>query len=119
MTASSAFLPFQGVSWCEGAPLKVYLTPSMFMQQVPNPGAGREVVELEWLLTITSMPLKTPASNMTALALGGIISSPGQPNTTTLPGDLVRLRYSAMATAAAMPTGPWALCWSPWNGRVV
>ena len=31
----------------------------------------------------------------------------------TLPGVLVRVRYSAIAMPAAMPTGPCALCWSP------
>jgi len=29
------------------------------------------------------------------------------------PGEFVRVRYSATATAAATPTGPCALCWSP------
>ncbi len=32
------------------------------------------------------MPLNTPALCMSILALGGIISSPGVPNTITLPG---------------------------------
>jgi len=62
-----------------GAPLKMYFTPSMFMQQVPKPGAGRLVALVEWLRTITSAPLKTPASYICVFALGGIISSPGQP----------------------------------------
>jgi hypothetical protein len=82
----------------------------MFMQHVPNPGAGRVVAPLAWLRTMTSIPLKTPASCITVFALGGIISSPGQPKTTTVPGDFVRARYSAIATAAAIPIGPCVLC---------
>ncbi len=49
------------------------------MQQVPKPGAERDVVTAEWLRTIMLAPLKTPASHITVLAEGGIISSPGQP----------------------------------------
>jgi hypothetical protein len=48
--------PFHAVIWCAGAPVKVYFTPSMFKQQVPKPGAGRDVAVLAWLRTITSMP---------------------------------------------------------------
>ena len=87
--------------------------PSMFIQQVPNPAAGRLVVLVEWLLTRTSTPLNTPDSYITVFAFGGIISSPGVPNTTTLPGVCVRARYSPIAIAAAMPIGPCVLCWSP------
>ena len=46
ITAVSALRPFHAVIWCAGAPLKVYFTPSMFRQQVPKPGAGREVAVL-------------------------------------------------------------------------
>ena len=53
------------------------------------------------------------------MATGGIISSPGVPNTVTLPGVCVRVRYSATATAAARPMGPCVLCWSPWNAPLV
>src|SRR5262249_62273836 len=96
-----------------GAPKKIFSTPSLFSKKVQNRGGGRGVAPLEWLRTTTPMPLKPPASNITVLALGGIISSPGQPKTTTPPGEFVRVKYSAIATAAAMPTGPCALCWSP------
>ena len=65
------------------------------------------------------MPLKTPASYITVFALGGIISSPGAPNTTTEPAVFVRVRYSATATAAAIPIGPCVECWSPWNAPFV
>src|SRR4029077_10429680 len=98
------------VSWCAGAPLKVYFTPSMFMQHVPNPGAGRVVALVAWLLTMTSAPWNAPALCMSVLAFGGIISSPGQPYTTTLPGVFVLAKYSAMAIAAAIPIGPCVLC---------
>src|SRR5205814_1140422 len=91
----------------------------MFMQQVPKPGAARDVALVEWLRTRTSMPLKAPASYITVFALGGIISSPGAPNTTTVPGVFVFARYSAIAIAAAMPIGPCVLCWSPWNAPFV
>ncbi len=46
-------------------------------------------------------------------------SSAGVPYSVTVPGVLELVRNSATATAAAMPTGPWALCWSPWKSRVV
>jgi hypothetical protein len=44
------------------------------------------------------------------MAFGGIISSPGVPKTVMLPVEFVRVRYSASAIAAAIPTGPSALC---------
>jgi hypothetical protein len=86
MTPSRALRPAQGVIWWAGAPLKMYLTPSIFRQQVPKPGAGRVVALWEWLRTRISMPSKTWALNICILATGGIISSPGVPNTVTLPG---------------------------------
>ena len=83
----------------------------MFMQQVPKrAGAGRDVCAEEWLRTITSMPSKTCARCRSVFATGGIISSPGVPNTVTLPGVCDRARNSEMAIAAARPTGPCALC---------
>jgi hypothetical protein len=88
----------------------VNFTPSIFRQHEPNPGAGLCVEGLEWLRTITSIPLKTPASNICVLATGGIISSPGVPKTVIDPGAWVRSISSAIATAAAIPTGPCALC---------
>ena len=56
---------------------------------------------------------------MSVLATGGIISSPGVPKTTTLPGECVRSSHSAMAIAAAIPIGPCVLCWSPWKAPLV
>ena len=56
---------------------------------------------------------------MTVFAFGGIISSPGVPKAMTVPGVLVLVRYSAIATAAAMPIGPCVECWSPWNAPFV
>ncbi len=79
MTASNALRPFHGVIWCVGAPLNVYFAPTMFRQQVPNPGAGRDVTLDAWLRMITSAPSKTCASCIIVFALGGIISSPGVP----------------------------------------
>src|SRR5438105_5407567 len=91
----------------------------MFMQQVPNPAAGRLVVLLEWLRTRMSAPSKTRDWYITVFAFGGIISSPGAPYTVTLPGRLFFVRYSAIAIAAAKPIGPWVLCWSPWKSPLV
>ncbi len=65
------------------------------------------------------MPSKTCDSCITVFALGGIISSPGVPNTVTVPGVCVFVRYSAIATAAARPIGPCVLCWSPWKAPLV
>ena len=77
---------------------------------MPNPGAGRVVDVTAWLRTITSTFLKTPASNICVFAAGGIISSPGVPNTTTFPGSFARSRYSPIAIATAIPIGPCVLC---------
>ena len=110
MTASSALRPFHDVIWCAGAPLNVYLAPSMFRQHVPKPYRGRDVTVDAWLRTMTSMPSKACARCISVFALGGIISSPGVPKTVTLPGVRVRDRYSDIATATAIPTGPCALC---------
>ena len=33
------------VAGCAGAPVNVYFTPSIFRQQVPKPGAGRDVFD--------------------------------------------------------------------------
>ena len=85
ITPSSALRPAQGVIWCAGAPENVYFTPSIFRQQVPKPAAARVVALVEWLRTITSIPSNAWALYMSALAAGGIISSPGVPNTVTLP----------------------------------
>ena len=85
----SALRPFHAVSWCAGAPVNVYFTPSMFMQQVPKPGGRRDSSTLvAWLRTSTSMPSNTLDSNIIVFAFGGIISSPGAPYTVTLPGGL-------------------------------
>src|SRR6266550_5219276 len=108
ITASRAFRPFHGVIWCVGAPLKEYLAPTMFRQQDPKPLAGRDVTFDEWLRMRTSAPSNTCASCITVFAFGGIISSPGAPYTTTLPGAFARARYSDIAIAAARPTGPCA-----------
>src|SRR5450759_2164984 len=97
MTASSALRPFHDVNWWAGAPENVYFTPSMFMQHVPKPAAGRDVCADEWLRTITSMPSKACARCMSVFALGGIISSPGVPNTVTLPGVCDRAPEAAEA----------------------
>src|SRR6266704_6027216 len=91
----------------------------MFMQQLPKPGPGVCVAVDECERTITSAPLKTPAEYMTVFAAGDANSSAGVPYTVTVPGVLDLVRNSATATAAAIPTGPCALCWSPWKSRVV
>src|SRR2546430_5803006 len=67
----------------------------------------------------TSAPLKTPALYMTVFAAGDASSSAGVPYTVTVPGVFELVRNSVTATAAASPTGPWALCWSPWKSRLV
>src|SRR2546422_9868270 len=90
----------------------------MFMQQLPNPGPGACVAVDEWERIRTSAPLKTPALYMTVFAAGDASSSAGVPYTVTVPGVLELGRNSATATAAASPTGPWALCWSPWKSRL-
>ena len=79
ITACSALRPFHGVIWCVGAPPNVYFAPTMFRQQVPKPGAGRDVWLDAWLRTMMSAPSKACASCITVFALGGIISSPGVP----------------------------------------
>src|ERR671922_1165400 len=84
--AVSALRPFHDVIWCAGAPLNVYFAPTMFRQHVPNPGAGLVVALDEWLRTRMSMPSKACAACISVFAFGGIISSPGAPNTVTLPG---------------------------------
>jgi hypothetical protein len=56
------------------------------------------------------MPLNTLPSYITVFAFGGIISSPGAPNTTTVPAVFVRVRNSAIAMAAARPIGPCVEC---------
>src|SRR5881397_1981475 len=56
---------------------------------------------------------------MTVFAAGDASSSAGVPYTVTVPGVLELVRNSVTATAAASPTGPWALCWSPWKSRLV
>src|SRR4051812_13989096 len=88
--AVSALRPFHGVIWCVGAPENVYFVPTMLRQQVPKPGAGRAVTDEAWLRTITSAPSNAFALCISVFAAGGIISSPGVPYTTTLPGDFVR-----------------------------
>src|SRR5256885_15490953 len=67
----------------------------------------------------TAAPLKTPALYMTVFAAGDASSSAGGPYTVTVPGVLELVRNSVTATAAASPTGPWALGWSPWKSRLV
>src|SRR2546430_8418781 len=89
------------------------------MQQRAKPGAGVCGAVDECERTITSAPLKTPAEYMTVFAAGDASSSAGVPYTVTVPGVLDLVRYSATAMAAAIPTGPCALCWSPWKSRVV
>src|SRR2546427_6073043 len=89
----------------------------MFMQQLPKPAADRWVPVEECERTSTSAPLNTPASYMVVFASGAPTSSAGVPYTVTVPAVLELDRNSATATAAAMPTGPWALCWSPWKSR--
>src|SRR5438093_11046393 len=91
----------------------------MFMQQLPKPAGDRWVPVEECERTSTSAPLNTPASYMVVFASGAPTSSAGVPYTVTVPAVLELDRNSATATAAAMPTGPWALCWSPWKSRVV
>src|SRR2546423_15608811 len=88
------------------------------MQQLPKPGAGVCVAVDECERTITSAPLKTPAEYMTVFAAGDASSSAGVPYTVTVPGVLDLVRNSATAAAAAIPTGPCALCWSPWKSRL-
>src|SRR2546422_4264436 len=81
----------------------------MFMQQLPKPAADRWVPVEECERTNTSAPLNTPASYMVVFASGAPTSSAGVPYTVTVPAVLELDRNSATATAAAMPTGPWAL----------
>src|SRR2546425_10147667 len=90
----------------------------MFMQQLPKPGPGACVAVDECERIRTSAPLKTPALYMTVFAAGDASSSAGVPDTLTRPGVLELVRNSATATAAASPTRPWALCWSPWKSRL-
>src|SRR2546423_13312150 len=90
----------------------------MFMQQLPKPGPGVCVAVDECERTITSAPLKTPAVYMTVFAAGEASSSAGVPYTVTVPGVLDRVRNSATAMAAALPTRPCAPCWSPWESRL-
>ena len=85
----------------------------MFMQQLPKPGADAWVAVDECERTSTSAPLNTPPLYMTVFDAGDAISSAGVPYTVTVPGVFELVRNSAIATAAARPTGPWALCWSP------
>src|SRR5205823_6988553 len=91
----------------------------MFMQQLPKPAPGAWVAVDEWERMRTSAPLKTPALYMTVFAAGDASSSAGVPYTVTVPGVFELVRNSVTATAAASPTGPWALCWSPWKSRLV
>ena len=77
--AVSALRPFHGVIWWVGAPEKVYLVPTMFRQQVPKPGAGRDVADEAWLRMMTSAPSNAFALCISVFAAGGIISSPGVP----------------------------------------
>src|SRR2546430_12664544 len=91
----------------------------MFMQQLPKPGPGACVAVDEWERIRTSAPLKTPALYMSVFAAGDASSSAGVPDTVTVPGGLELVRNSATAIAAASPTGPRALCWSPWKSRLV
>src|SRR3954463_7967697 len=79
ITADNAFRPSHGVIWWVGAPLNVYLAPTILRQQDPNPGAGLVVAFDEWLRTMMSAPSNTCASCICVFALGGIISSPGVP----------------------------------------
>src|SRR5258707_13501909 len=90
----------------------------MFMQQLPKPGPGAWVAVDEWERIRTSAPLKTPALYMTVFAAGDASSSAGVPYTVTVPGVFELARNSVTATAAASPTGPWALCWLPWKARL-
>src|SRR2546429_9340001 len=82
----------------------------MFMQQLPNPGPGACVAVDECERTSTSAPLNTPAWYIVVFASGEPISSAGVPYTVTVPGVFDAVRNSATASAAAMPTGPCALC---------
>ena len=91
----------------------------MFMQQLPNPAAGVCVAVDECERTSTSTPLNTPALYIVVFAAWPASSSAGVPYTVTVPGVLELVRNSATARAAARPTGPCALCWSPWKSRVV
>src|SRR5436309_13268343 len=113
MTAVSAARPYHACSLCAGSPEKTKRTTSMFMQQLPNPGADACVAVDECERTSTSAPLNTPPLYMTVFDAGDAISSAGVPYTVTVPGVFELVRNSAIATAAARPTGPWALCWSP------
>ena len=61
-----------------------------------------------------SAPSKTWASCMMVLA-GGPTSSAGVPYSLMRPFTPLAVMCSARATAAAMATGVWALCWSPWK----
>src|SRR2546427_11350990 len=88
------------------------------MQQLPKPAPGAWVAVDEWDRMRTSAPLKTPALYMTVFAAGDVSSSAGVPYTVTVPGVLELVRNSVTATAAASPTGPWALGWSPWKSRL-
>src|SRR3989440_13104662 len=90
----------------------------MFMQQLPKPAPGPWVAVDEWERMRTSAPLKTPALYMTVFAAGDASSSAGVPYTVTVPGVFELVRNSVTATAAASPTGPWALCLSPWKSRL-
>ena len=56
------------------------------------------------------MPSNTFDSCIIVLAFGGIISSPGAPNTVTLPGGLRLRQILGDRHAAAMPIGPCVLC---------
>src|ERR1041385_8268834 len=85
----------------------------MFIQQAPKPGGDPRVPVEEWERTSTSAPLKTPASYMIVFTAGTPTSSAGVPYSVTVPGVLELVRNSASASAAAIPVGPCALCWSP------
>src|SRR5881398_589886 len=58
-------------------------------------------------------PAEEIASPASKTVMYNAISSAGAPYTATVPGVFELVRNSATATAAARPTGPWALCWSP------
>src|SRR5207249_330481 len=101
ITPVSASRPSHAWSWCAGAPEKTKRTTSMFMQQLPNPGADACVAVDECERTSTSAPLNAPALYMTVFDAGDAISSAGVPYTVTVPGVFELVRTSATATAAA------------------
>src|SRR5881398_624830 len=64
-------------------------------------------------VAVYGAPAEEIALYMTVFDAGDAISSAGVPYPATVPGVFELVRNSAIATAAARPTGPWALCWSP------